>query len=122
MLKPGDLVSDQVVIRGTCYRTGYVVITKVFSEDVLQVGEILKIVVRRNSVMFLVLLSEAARNNLGFFESVPIGTVALANYEKLGDFKPIFKRGDNACFPFVLHHHVVPPLLDDCKYLTEYGT
>jgi hypothetical protein len=113
MLKSADQLSDQVVIRGTLYKVGFVVITKVFSEDVLEVGDILKIVVRKNTVMFLVLLSEAARNKLGFFESVPSGTVTLASYESLGDYKPIFKRADNACFPFVLHHHVVPPLLDD---------
>jgi hypothetical protein len=76
----------------------------------------LKIVVRKNSVRFLVLLSEAARNSLGFFESVPTGTVALSRYDMLGDYKPIIKRTGNACFRFVLHHHVVPPLLHDGEY------
>jgi hypothetical protein len=113
MLKPGDLVSDQVVINGTCYRTGFIIITKVFSEDVLQVGEILKIVVRKNSVQFLVLQSEAARNKLGFFESLPSDRVALASYKTLEDYKPLIKRADNVCYPFVLHHHVVPLPLDD---------
>jgi hypothetical protein len=113
MLKPGDQLSEQVVIRGTQYKVGFIVITKVFSDDVLEVGDILKIVVRNNNVMFLVLLSEAARNKLGFFESVPSGTVTLARYQTLGDYKPIIKRADNACFPFVLHHHVVSPLVDD---------
>jgi hypothetical protein len=115
MLKPGDLLSDQVVIRGTLYKAGFIVITKVFCEDVLEVGEILKIVVRKNTVMFLVLLSEAARNKLGFFESVPSDTVALVRNQTLGDYKPLIKRGDNACFPFVLHHHVVYPPLDDVE-------
>ena len=113
MLKPGDQLSEQVVIRGTQYKVGFVVITKVFSDDVLEVGDILKIVVRNNVVMFLVLLSEATRNKLGFFDSVPSGTVTLASYKTLGDYKPIIKRADNACFPFVLHHHVVTPLVDD---------
>ena len=88
-------------------------ITKVFSPDVLEVGEILKIVVRKNSVRFLVLLSEAVRNNLGFFEALPSDSVALPSYESLGDYKPIMKRADSTCFPFVLHHHVVPPPLDE---------
>ena len=110
MLQPGDQLSDLVMIRGTTYRAGFVVITKVFSPDVLQVGEILKIVVRKNRVLFLVILSEAARNHLGFFESLPLdtGTVALASYKNLGDYKPLIKRADNVCYPFVLHHHVVP--------------
>jgi hypothetical protein len=116
MLKPGDQVSDQVVIRGTSYRSGVIVVTKVFSEDVLQVGEVIKIVLRKSTVMFLVMLSEAARNELGFFESLPSNTVALAAYETLGDYKPIIKRADNACYPFVLHHHLVPPPMNDGKY------
>jgi hypothetical protein len=115
MLKPGDQLMDQIVIRGTTYRRGYIVITKVFSDDVLQVGEILKIIERKNIVQFLVLHSEAARNNLGFFESLPLNTVALATYENLADYKPIIKRGDNECYPFVLHHHVVSPPLEDGK-------
>jgi hypothetical protein len=108
MLKPGDLISDQVVIRGTCYRAGFLVITKVVNEDLLEVGEIIKIVMRKNTVRFLVIMSEAARNCLGFFDSLPSNTVALAAYDSLGDYKPIIKRADNSSFPFVLHHHVVP--------------
>ena len=107
MLQPGDQLSDVVVIRGSTYRVGFIVITQVFSADVLQVGEILKIVVRNNCVFFLVILSEAARNQLGFFESLPSDTVALASYKSLGDFKPLIKRAGNVCYPFVLHHHVV---------------
>lgn len=122
MLKPGDQLSDQVVIRGTSYRAGFLVITKVFSDDVLQVGEILKVVVRKNRVHFLVTQSEAARNKLGFFESLPSDTVALSAYEALGDYKPIIKRADSTCYPFVLHHHVVPPPLGDgkCSMLTTF--
>jgi hypothetical protein len=113
LVKPGDQLSDQVVIRGTCYRAGFLLITKVFSEDVLQVGEVLKIVLRKDNVMFLVMQSEAARNSLGFFEALPSETVALASYEALADYKPIIKRADNVCYPFVLHHHVGPPSFDD---------
>ena len=113
MLKPGDLISDQVTIGGTCYRAGFLVITKVVNEDMLEVGEIIKIVMRKNSVMFLVIMSEAARNCLGFSESHPSNIVALSAYDSLGDYKPIIKRADNICFPFVLHHHVVPVPLDE---------
>lgn len=112
-VKPSDQLSDQVLIRGTCYRTGFLVITKVFSEDVLHVGEVLKIVLRKNKVMFLILVSEAARNKLGFFDSLPSDTVALASYDALADYKPLIKRADNTCFPFALHHHVGPPPFDD---------
>jgi hypothetical protein len=110
-IHPDDQLSDKVVIRGTTYRTGNIVITQVFSCDILEVGTILKVVVRKNSVRFLVLLGEAVRHRLGFFETLPSNTVCLKHYKSLGDFKPLFRRGDNACFPFVLHHIVVPPPL-----------
>jgi hypothetical protein len=112
-----DQISDKVIIRGTTYRTGYVVITKVYSSDVLQVGTILQVVRRKNAVMFLILLSESARNTLGFFESLSTDTLDLVPYEKLADFKPVIKRGDNDSFPFVLHHHVPTSLEDGKNYL-----
>jgi len=108
MVRDGDQLCDQVVILGTTYRPGFLVITKVVSPDVLEVGEILKVVLRNGRVLLLVMLSDAARNNLGFFEALPRDTVALTSYEALVDFKPIIKRGDSLCYPFVLHHHVGP--------------
>ena len=113
LVQQGDQISESVVIRGTTYRAGFLVITKVFSEDVLQVGEILKIVLRKSSLLMLVKLSEAARNKLGFFDALPTETVGLVTYDSLGDFKPIIKRGDSYLYPFVLHHHVSPPPFDD---------
>jgi hypothetical protein len=77
MVVMGDELGDSVVIRGTTYRVGFVVITKVITDDVLQVGEILKIVLRKSQLLMMVMLSDAVRNNLGFFEALPSGTVAL---------------------------------------------
>ena len=113
MVKQGDQIYDSVVIRGTTYRAGFLLVTKVFSEDVLQVGEIVKIVLRKTDVLLLVMLSEAARNDLGFFEALPSETVAMVSYDSLADYKPIIKRGDSYTYPFVLHHHVSPPPVDD---------
>ncbi len=106
LIVTSDILSDQVIIRGTKYKIGNVLITKVFSCDVLQVGTVIKVVMRKSSVFFLVLLSDAARNKLGFFETLPTDSVTLIEYQQLADFKPIFKRGNNKCFPFVLHHHL----------------
>lgn len=110
LVKPGDQLSDRVTVRGTKYRAGHVVVIKVHSSDVLEVGTILKVVLRKTIVLFLVSLSEAARTKLGFFETLPSNIVDLVQYEQLADFKPLIKRGDNACFPFVLHHHVPSPI------------
>jgi len=109
----GDQIYDNVVISGTTYRAGFLVITKVFSEDVIEVGEIVKIVLRKSDVMMLVTLSKAARNTLGFFEALPSEAVSLLSYDSLMDYKPIIKRGDSYTYPFVLHHHVSPPPVDD---------
>jgi hypothetical protein len=105
----GDQLYDQVVVRGTTYKTGFLVITKVFSPDVIEVGEILKIILRKGTVLLLMMLSDAARNNLGFFEALPKDTVSLVTYDSIVDYKPIIKRGDQSCYPFVLHHHVGHP-------------
>ncbi len=113
LIQLGDQLSEKVVIKGTNYRAGYVVVTKVFTSDIMQVGTILQIVLRKNSVSFLVKLSDAARNKFGFFETLPTNTLDLVQYEKLADFKPLIKRGDNICFPFVLHHHIPPALHDE---------
>jgi hypothetical protein len=112
-LKAGDQLSDQVVILGTTYRLGYIVITKVISGDVIEVGEILKIVLRRGRVHILHMISDAARNKFGVFEALPRETAALVSFNNLADYKPIIKRGDSQVFPFVLHHHVGPYLSPD---------
>jgi hypothetical protein len=95
----------------TLYCPGFIVITEVMSPDVLEVGEILKIILRNGRVLFLVMLSDATRNDLGFFEALPSDTVALTSFEALFDYKPLIKRGESLCYPFVLHHHVGPPPL-----------
>jgi len=116
MVQLGDQISDSVVIRGTTYRAGFLVLTKAFSEDLLQVGEVVKIVLRKSSLLMLVVLSEAVRNEkLGFFEALPSEKVSLVSYDSLADYKPIIKRGDSHIYPFVLHHHVSPPPFEDGK-------
>ncbi len=118
MVKMGDQLSDQVVILGTTYRTGNLVVCKAFSPDLLQMGEIIKVVLRKNNVMFLVMLSEALRNPLGIFESLPSEEVTLVTYNSLWDYKPLIKRADNSTYPFVLHHHICSPPYDDDELLS----
>jgi hypothetical protein len=108
ILKDGDQLYNQVVILGTTCHPASLVITKVISPDIVEVGEILKFVFRNGQVFFLLMLSDAARNSLGFFEALPRQEVALTTFDALADYKPIIKRGDSPYFPFVLHHHVGP--------------
>jgi hypothetical protein len=90
----------------------------VISPDVLEVGEVLKIVFRNGEVLFLLLLSDAARNNLDFFEALPREQVTLTSFEALADYKPIIKRGDSTLgyneFDFFLENKEYRPF-DGCK-------
>jgi hypothetical protein len=106
ILQSEDLLATNLVAKGTKYHTGQIVVTKVVSKDVLEVGEIQKIVVRQNSVFFLLSLYSAARNRFRYFESLPKNQVALVAYTKLADYKPLVKRSSNLCFSFLLHHHL----------------
>jgi len=113
LVVPNDLLSDKVNIKGTDYRVGQVLVTKIVSADILEVGTVVQIVMRQSSVMFLLTHSEAVRAKLGYFETLPSNTVILVKYEDLADYKPLIKRGGGSCFPFVLHHHIPSPLIID---------
>jgi len=102
----GDLLSDKVTIKGTNYQVGNIVVTKVVSCNVLEVGTIIRVVLRKDVVLFLVLESHAARVPIGFFEALPTNTAGLVRYDQLADYKPLIKRGANECYSFVLHHHI----------------
>jgi hypothetical protein len=112
LIQGGDQLSNKVTVKGTNYLAGQILVTKAYSYDELQVGTIIHVVLRKNTLMFLVHLSESVRNNMGFFEALPTNTVDLIQYDMLADYKPLVKRGQNRCFPFVLHHHVPPPFDD----------
>ncbi len=109
LLLPTDLLTDKIILKGTKYHRGHIVVTKVYSQDLLEVGEIHRIVVRHNDIHLIVSLYNAARNRFRFFESLPLNKVRLVSYTKLADYKPLVKRGNNLCFPFVLHHHLPSP-------------
>ena len=110
LLVSGDQLTGKVVVYGTKYCIGQIVVTKVFSQEKIEVGDILQVVVRSGKVHFLVTLHDAARNYFRYFETVPQRRVGLVSLEKLSDYKPLVKRGSNTYFAFVLHHHVPSPL------------
>jgi hypothetical protein len=110
LLKPSDVLSDKVVTKGTDYTVGNIVVIEVLSSAVIRVGVILRIVFRKGQLFFLVSLHDAARNRFGFFESLPCNQLTVVKASHLADYKPLIKRGDNTCFPFILHHHLPTPL------------
>lgn len=102
----GDLVTDKVIVNGTKYRVGQIVVKEVMTDNFLVVGVILKVVVRGTAVYFLIILHEAVRNIFGVFDTLPLNTVETVAYTALEDYKPLIARGGPKCFQFVLHHHL----------------
>jgi hypothetical protein len=100
-----DVLTDKIVVRSTKYRTGQIVILKVESDDVIQAGRILKIVVRRGKVFFLVRRYDCARGKFRYFDALPVD-LALVKYSSVRDYKPLICRSDEECPKFLLHHHL----------------
>ena len=110
--RPGDILADEVTVKNTCYKAGNIVITGVESEDVLVIGQIIKIVVRGIEVFFVVKNFEAARSRFRFFEVHSLNKVSLVLQSSLADYKPIVPIGKDETFKFVLHHHIPVKKLD----------
>jgi hypothetical protein len=106
LLQLEDFLTDKVIAKGTSYSEGQILVIKAHSADVLEVGLIMKIVIRKDTLLFLVSVHDAARNRFRFFQSLPAEKVDIVNFENLADYKPLVRRGDNICFPFILHHHI----------------
>jgi hypothetical protein len=109
----GDILTDKIVVKSTLYRVGHVVITEVQSEDVLQAGEILKIVVRQGRVFLLVKLYACARARFRYFDCLP-KNIALVRWSTLCDYKPLIRRSSEECPRFLLHHHL------PCQYRSQH--
>jgi hypothetical protein len=110
LFNPGDLLTDTAVVKGTRYSVGHIVVTSVASTDVMTVGVILGMVIRQDRLLFKVSVHNAVRTLLNFFRACPCNEVALVDYEKLSDYKPLIKRDNHICFRFFLHHHLPSPL------------
>lgn len=110
LLKPDDLMTTRTVASGTSYSTGQIVVLSVVSEDVIRVGVVLGIVMRKNKLMFVVSIYDAARTRFQFFRACPSDKVDIIDYRSLSDFKPLFKRDSNINLTFFLHHHLPTPI------------
>jgi hypothetical protein len=107
LLQDGDMLATKAVVWGTTYAIGLLVVTSSSSSEMLCVGEILQIVLRGTSLLFIIEQREAIRQDLGYFQAAPEAEVTIVNYTKLWDFKPLIKRDSGKCFRFVLHHHLL---------------
>jgi hypothetical protein len=110
LLHPEDLVTDQVIVRGTAYLRDQIVVTSVESDDLITVGVILDIVIRLDRLLFIVALHRAVRTPSRFFQAYPCGEVKTIDQKHLSDFKPLYKRDKVVNFRFLLHHHLPTPI------------
>lgn len=110
MLLPSDLLTTTAVAYGTTYAVDNVVVTKVHSCDVITVGVIQHVVMRKTRLLFVTTLHDAARTEFSFFRACPNGQVDCVDHKKLSDHKPLVKRDGGINFRFLLHHHLPTPL------------
>lgn len=110
--KAGDLLTDAVIVKNTLFKIGHLVVTAVESDNVIQVGRIIKVVVRGKDICFLLSNYDAARTRFKFFEVISLKRVSLVRYSSIVDYKPLIGMGKDDDFKFVLHHHLPVKILD----------
>jgi len=101
----GDTLTDKIIVKNTKYKIGHFVVTNVVSENVLEAGCIMKIVVRHGHVYLLLKRYECARTKFRYFDAYPMD-MALVKYSSICDFKPLIGRSEEECPRFLLHHHL----------------
>ena len=105
LFSEGDTLTDKLVVKNTNYKVGHFVVTKVYSENVLEAGCIMKIVVRQGHVYLLLKRYDCARAKFRYFDAYPLD-IALVKYSTIQDYKPLISRSAEECPRFLLHHHL----------------
>jgi hypothetical protein len=82
------------------------VVTKVISQDVIEIGVVKKIVARETDLLLVISEYSCARSRWRFFEALPLNRVSLADSKSLEDFKPLFRLGSSEYLKFFLHHYI----------------
>jgi len=93
------------MVKNVQYKIGHLVVLKVFSENYIQVGRILKVVIRKGEVFLLVRRYECVRSSYRYFDGLPVD-IAVINFTSVCDYKPLICRSDEECPKFLLHHHL----------------
>ena len=105
MFHKNDVLTDKIIVKNTLYKVGHLVVRRVESDNVIEVGKILKIVVRNSEVLLLMTRFECARTRFNYFDAHPLDIV-LESYSTVCDFKPLICRAVEECPRFLLHHHI----------------
>ena len=104
-----DVVCEEVVAYQQKYKVDDVVVLDVRDYgEVLLVGVVKAIVVKKYHVIFLVKKYFAEKKYLNYFQANhQDGLCTLIDIQKLADPKPLIKHGTDVEFNFVLHHQLL---------------
>jgi hypothetical protein len=102
-----DFLSPAVSFRSQMYKSGDIVVLKTYNPDELKVGLVLTILIRGDSVFFIVKPFVAIRSWLRFFKSSSDDPVlSIFDARNLADYKPLINHGTSSQLFFCLHHHI----------------
>jgi hypothetical protein len=102
-----DFLSSAVSFRSQMYKSGDIVVLKTYNPDELKVGLVLTILIRGDSVFFIVKPFVAIRSWLRFFKSSSDDPVlSIFDARNLADYKPLINHGTSSQLFFCLHHHI----------------
>ena len=102
-----DFICGQVVFRNQVYNKGNFVEMQVLKQDELKVGLVICMLVRNNTVFFVVKEFLAKRNWLRYFKGYyENALLSFIDAKHLGDYKPLNYQGTASHPYFCLHHHV----------------
>jgi hypothetical protein len=102
-----DFLSSAVSFRSQMYKSGDIVVLKTYNPDELKVGLVLTILIRGDSVFFIVKPFVAIRSWLRFFKSSSDDPVlSIFDARNLADYKPLINHGTSSQLFFCLHNHI----------------
>ena len=102
-----DFICAKVCFKSQIYTAGDIVVLQAYNQDELKVGLILSMLIRDNSVFFVVKQHLAKRNWLRFFKgSSDDPVLSIFDAKLLADYKPLNNHGTSSQLFFCLHHHI----------------
>jgi hypothetical protein len=102
-----DFLCSTVTFRSQMYKSGDLVVLKAFNQDELKVGLILSLLIRGDSVFFVVKQYLVQRSWLRFFKgSSDDPVLSIFDARNLADYKPLNNHGTSSQLFFCLHHHI----------------
>ena len=102
-----DFICPRVTFRSQMYCSGDIIVIEAFNPDEVKVGLVSTMLVKGNSVLFLIREYVAKRHLLRYFKgSLNDPDLRVVDAKTLCDYKPLINQGTPSQVIFCLHHHV----------------